>query len=317
MRVRPTLLVAVLAVGSISSGCGGASAGVTGGGAVPWVDRPAPRYTTPVPAPIPYPTGAPRCHQAQLEVHAGRGGVGLGNVLDVFVFTNTSGTPCSVRGFPTITGVTADGHRTRLPTKPAPAGTYFGTLVPADMAPGAHVYLDLATNDVSCIPRQRFAYRDLTFQLPHTGTLATRAHLGQPCNGWLMAPLGLPPRTTATNPPQPGSIDTLRVVLSVPHGVQAGRTLHYIVTLSNPTRTPVRLDPCPGYTESIWAPHLMRRPAFFLNCDTIHSIAPHHRVRYQMQLAIPASSAQVMAKLGWQLDTPDEPSAATALTIDR
>lgn len=142
-----------------------------------------------------------------------------------------------------------------------------------------------------------------------------------------MSPFGLPARTTATIPPRPGSVDTLRVSLQMPHSARAGGELRSIVTIRNPTRTPVRLAPCPSYSEAVLtmaAPGNRDRrnavrtrfseAAFFLNCDTIHAIAPGHRVRYEMRLAVPEAPSGA-AKFAWHLDTPTEPAAAAVLTI--
>jgi hypothetical protein len=82
----------------------------------------------------------------------------------------------------------------------------------------------------------------------------------------------------------------------------------------------VRLDPCPSYTEALYLPspptdpHLS--PALFLNCDTVHSIAPGQRVRYEMQLRLPAMPSG-LAKFGWHLNMPAEAGASAMLSITR
>jgi hypothetical protein len=94
-------------------------------------------------------------------------------------------------------------------------------------------------------------------------------------------------------------------------------TLGYLVTLSNPTETPVHLAPCPGYTEAIYAAassHSHRSASFFLNCNTVHAIAPGQRVRYHMRLALPALP-RGRAKVGWHLNTPGETAGATMIAI--
>ena len=42
----------------------------------------------------------PRCHTSQVTVREGRGGVGAGNVLAVYVLENTAATTCRLFGYP-------------------------------------------------------------------------------------------------------------------------------------------------------------------------------------------------------------------------
>jgi len=132
-----------------------------------------------------------------------------------------------------------------------------------------------------------------------------------------MTLLGLPQRTTATTRPSAGSAGTLRVTLSFPRTARAGGMLRYLVTLTNPTDTAVRLDPCPSYTEAVYLPSPPTDPlsrALFLNCDSMSSIAPGQHVRYQMRLPLPAM-ASGLAKFGWHLNVPGEPGAGTMLAV--
>jgi len=144
-----------------------------------------------------------------------------------------------------------------------------------------------------------------------------------------MSRFGLPQRTTATIPPGQGSLDALRVSLHLPPSARSGATLRYLVTLTNPTRTPVRLDPCPSYTQAIYAASIpskrhprkgvpsrqvARSAAFYLNCDAVHAISPGQQVTYQMRFAVPALP-RGLAKFGWHLNTPNEPGVGTVLTI--
>jgi hypothetical protein len=332
MQSRAWTISCVL-VGLLVAACGGAipDAGLAGGGVVQWVDRPAPSYEPPTPKPVPYTTIAPICRVDQLHATGAVVGAAAGNVDERFTFTNTSDSTCLLSGFATITALAPSGRRVLLHPRRSPGGTFFGPLVAADMAPGDHVYLDLGTQDVTCRLTHPLVYRSLTFGLPGGGRLPSHAHLGRFCGGWQMSRFGLPPRTTATIPPRPGSLDTLRVSMRVPSSARAGATLRYLVTLTNPTHTPVRLDPCPSYTEAVYTAfdpskryprkaipsrQRFRSASFFLNCDTIHAITPGQHVRYQMQLGIPATPPG-WAKFGWHLNTPSEPATATMLTIHR
>jgi hypothetical protein len=317
----PGSIVACALLASALAACGATQADGSSqrGGFVAWVDRPAPPYTTPQPTPLPYPTAAPACRVDQVRASGATAGVATGHVNERLTFTNISRTSCVLTGFPTVSALAPSGRRLRLRTvTPSPRGTFFGLLVPALISPGHHVYLDLATEDVTCRLGHPFVYRDLTFRLPNGRRLMTHTRLTRLCGGWQISRFGLPARTTATVPPSPGSLDALRVAIAVPPSARAGATLRYFVTITNPTDVAVRLEPCPGYTEWFYLPAKPidhhRGAAFFLNCDALDRIAPGEHVRYEMRLRLPAMPSGV-AKFGWHLNTPNEPGAGTALTI--
>ena len=320
-RLSSTVVVWLLA--TVPAACGAAAAGEapTHSGVVAWVDRPAPRYSPPPPTTVPYPTDAPACRVDQIRATGAAVGFATGNVDERFTFTNISRASCLLTGFPAISALAPDGRRVPLhPVRSSPNGTFFGLLVPAAMRPGRHVYLDLATEDVTCRLGGRPVYHELTFRLPDGGRLLTHTRLASFCGGWEMSRIGLPQRTTATTPPRAGSVGALHVALSLPRSARAGAALRYLVTLTNPTDTPVRLDPCPSYTEAFYLPSPPTDPhlsqALFLNCDTVRSIAPGQRVRYEMRLRLPAMPSG-LAKFGWHLNAPTEPGVGTTLTIAR
>ena len=243
-----------------------------------------------------------------MRVSGPHAGVGAGNVLDQFTLTNLGPGACLLRGYPIVTGDPAGGRRVRLPVRRAPAGTYFGQLMSADMLARGHVFLYLATEDVTCTPR-KITYRNLSFRFASGQTLHTRAHLSPVCGGWEMPRVGLPVRTAATMPPRPGSIDSLRVAITRPIRSRSGGLLSYVVTLTDPTRLPVELVPCPTYTELLNAYPLIERPAFRLNCDSVHRIAPGGRLRFRMRMTVPPHLRLLNAKFVWYLNTPAGPGA--------
>jgi hypothetical protein len=307
--------LAIVALSLLAGACDAWGGGSTHAGVVTWVDRPAPPYTAPQPAPVPYATAAPACRVNQIRTTGARVGFATGNVDERFTFTNISRSSCLLSGVPAISALAPNGQRLRLHTTPAPDGTFFGMLAPSVISPGRHVFLDLATEDVSCTLGRSFVYRDLTFRMPNGRRLITHTRLTRLCGGWRMSGFGLPLRTTAELPPKPGSIDTLRVIVSLPATARAGTTLRYLVTLTNPTDTSVRLDPCPSYTEAVAAsiPRLLH-PAFFLTCDAVGSIAPGGRVRYEMRLRLPTMPPG-RAKFNWHLNVPSEPGSSAILAI--
>lgn len=279
-----------------------------------WVNRPLPLYVTPEPRLIRYPTSARPCRAAQLRVSQGRGGVGLGNRLEELVFTNLGAKPCLLRGYPTISAEPPAGGRRLLRVRRG--GTYFGRLVPADLPPGGHVFLDFGTSNCGCRCEggKPVRYRNLVFTLPRGGSVhAERVSITVDCF-LSMSDFGLPPRYSQPRA-APGTAGTLHARLRPPAGVRAGTTLVYTVTLSNPTRTTVVLRPCPGYTEGLYVSGLVVRRSFALDCDSVHAIPAHGQVRYAMRLVVPRKAAPRTAKLGWNLNTPTGPSEGGVIRI--
>jgi Protein of unknown function (DUF4232) len=269
---------------------------------VPWVNRPLPLYTAPEAKLVAYPVSAPLCRAGQLRVGAGRTGVGLGNRLEELVFTNVGPRPCLLRGHPTITA----GGRTLHPQL---GGTYFGRLVPADLASGGHVFLDFATG-TACDNGQRMPLHDrgLVVTLPQGGRVrAPRLSITDIC-GLSMSDFGLPERYAEPR---------LRARVELPSVARAGTTLRYSVVLSNPTAAKVAMRPCRGYTESAFAAGVVVRRSFALDCDSVHAVPAHGSVRYAMELKLPGRSPAGLAKLGWSLDTPVGPYAGGVFRITR
>jgi hypothetical protein len=237
--------------------------------------------------------------------------VGLGNLLYRFAFTNTGPRPCLATGFPAVELRAAGGRRVRV--RRARGGTYFGTMVPADIAPGRAAELDLATEDVTCPPTGDRPARLVGFWIGG-GSIAGGGLLGG-CGHWEVSMLGRPERWASELPPRAGTPGALVVTWSLRPSfpVRAGRTLHYIVTLRNPTTAAVPLTPCPSYTETV-VPRRVFTATYYLNCAAVHVIAPGQRIRFRMQQRIPRGVSG-LAKLGWHLDTPVDAGVGAAVTI--
>ncbi len=134
--------------------------------------------------------------------------------------------------------------------------------------------------------------------------------------GLYLSSFGLPARYTPLAP-APGAPATATVRVQFPASVHPGAVLHYTITLSNPTKTPITLQPCPGYSEGIYASGLVIRRSFALNCDAVHAIGADEHVRYAMELAVPSRAAAGVAKFSWGLNDPNGPFAGRIIRISR
>ena len=126
------------------------------------------------------------------------------------------------------------------------------------------------------------------------------------------APQPHPPRRL------PGSVDTLVVRTSLANltHLRAGSTVHFVITLRNPTTLTVRLDPCPSYTETLYAQTGgPARRTYRLNCSSIHAIASRQSMRYAMRFRLPRGSSG-LTKLAWQLDSPRRPAAVAVVLVE-
>jgi hypothetical protein len=81
-----------------------------------------------------------------------------------------------------------------------------------------------------------------------------------------------------------------------------GATLHYTVTLSNPTAKAISLAACPAYTQSLYADGKAVDTTLRLNCGPAGAqIAANASVSFDMQAQVPAALAGGTLKLSWKL----------------
>ncbi|HEY5835334.1 DUF4232 domain-containing protein [Streptomyces sp.] len=108
----------------------------------------SPRATTPAPPATPSATpqppastartGSPRCTVTDLRMRLGRGDPGAGNIYYPLRFTNASGHPCVLNGFPGVSLLRGDGSVIGRPAdREGPRGT------PVRVDPGETVQADL------------------------------------------------------------------------------------------------------------------------------------------------------------------------------
>ena len=305
---RGSILVALAIV---LAGCG-SSERASSGGPVPWVSQPRPRYEIPPPKAVRYTTDAPPCRAADVRVSGGRNAAAAGNLLEELVFTNAGAKACLLRGYPTVTADTPSGRRVLHPRR----DTFFGKLVPADLPPGGHVFLDFGTSDCGCRCESidGVRYRHLVFTLPEGGAIdAGRITITNGC--YLdMSAFGLPERDEQ---PQatPGTAETLEAKARLPATARAGGTLRYVITLTNPNGVSVVFTPCPGYTQYIGNEGGGGQGSFALNCAAVKEIPPHGHIAYEMRLEVPSGLVSGPAKVAWRLNTTAGPSTAGVVRI--
>lgn len=331
--------IVIIAIAAMLTGCGTASqtfrtsspVAASGGATVPaptaaasagraglvsWVDQPATAPPPPL-APVPPPPAYPACRADQIKASAGRGGVGLGNVLSVVMLTNVSSSNCSLSGYPTsLTGVHADGSQHVL----SPGhGTQFDQQFawPANLRNGQSGQLGIGTWD-GCPAAQQgqqqahvqptTAYSGEVVGLPGGGTVRASASFDTVC-GVAVTTFGAPEPPPTLSGTYPG----LSAHANLPSRVVAGTVLDYTVTLTNNTDRPVALDPCPIYQESIYAgqPH---QHTYRLNCTAVHAIPADGSVTYAMQIPVPDTSTSA-AKFSWGISNSAGAYSGTVITI--
>lgn len=299
---------ALLAVGCVPAARPGHQAG-----AVPWVNRSAPAYVPPL---RPRPAAVyPPCRARQLAGRPGRGGPAAGTVHQEVRLTNRSDRSCTLSGGPTaVTGVRLAGGTTTLTRVARGDGFNLVGPGPANLRPGQSGWVTLSYGDgcPALTSGGKAGYRTLFIVLDGGRVrIEFPVALNLVC-GLVASRFGAPP------PPPPSSkspLNVLTATVAMPATLSAGATASYTVTLRNHSGAPVRLAPCPSYTEYLGVfsgpgklLYLARH--YYLNCAAIRRIPAHGSVTFAMRIPVPAGAGQ--AKLDWQLQGTD---VATAVIV--
>jgi Protein of unknown function (DUF4232) len=224
----------------------------------------------------------------------------MGNIKLPVMFTNRSATTCVLVGYPTLAGITAAGPVVALDVQ---HGSYFGDPGPAsNIAPNATavVFIGWCLGNQMEQPAQ--PYRQLRIGLPSGGAVDIAASgFGVGCDS--VTDFGVPALQQPPPPDPPAS--PLVAHIDAPPSMRPGKTLDYTVTITNPTDTAYLLQPCPAYTEFVgsgsqtWVATVDN---YYLNCDTVHEIAAHSSVAYEMRLAVPLDQPPTSSpKFGWYI----------------
>jgi hypothetical protein len=234
--------------------------------------------------------------------------------------TNRSGRSCTLSGGPkAVTGIDVTGRSTTLTTVALGDGFNLVGPGPANLRPGQSGWLTLSYGDgcQALTSGGKTSYRVLFIALSGGRVrIEFRVPLNLIC-GLEASQFGAP------QPPPPEStspLNVLTVTVAVPRELEAGTTASYSVTLRNRSGAPVRLSPCPSYTEFLGIFSGPGRPLYltrryYLNCAAAQRIAARGSITFAMRMPIPAGTGQ--AKLDWQLQGTDVAIAVVVMIHGR
>lgn len=322
---RVLLVVIVVASTLALDACGTAPLALSA--TVPWRPIPAsPTATTTTTTTTTTLAPAPPCRASQLRATKAFGGAATGNLATLVILTNT-GSTCRLGGYPTLIGISQVRGRVHLSAR---HGTFFGNLIPADLAKGRSGRLLLGTSD-GCDainqPNQAVVernmrentYAELVIVFPNgAGSLTASTYPFDVACGLDTSELGVYPPLPASELPTPGSPASLAATVNLPRIASSGQVLTYTVSLSNATHTAVDLHSCPDFTEGLYYPlPTGRRPirTYTLNCSRARPIRPGQTRVFAMKLWVPKVTTPTLVKFVWQLDTGLGPFAGRALQL--
>jgi hypothetical protein len=266
---------------------------------IAWAALPMPAPYVPTPLPTtPPPTGTPACTADQLAATSrGYSGVSQddGDVVEV---RNVSQQTCLLDG-----PVRAILYGTGAPPlHVSGSGSYFPTReVSFNMPPGESTQVWFhATSGCQSAPGTGVAAIPVTsasIAIPSGGSVAV-AGLNMPRACGITVDRFTQELPERTYPPSP--LQGAKIYLQSPATVRAGQTFDFVVTLANPTRKAITMTPCPGYDEFLSA-GTTTKGVYGLNCAGHTSLAPHERLRFQMQLQVGSDAASGPATLYWSV----------------
>jgi hypothetical protein len=152
-------------------------------------------------------------------------------------------------------------------------------------------------------------YHHLVVSLPGGGRTVVNTKLDLTCGGFAIDPLGV------RQPPLHAWYTPLMIRVSVPATVEAGTTLRYAVTLSNPTKSAIRIDPCPAYIETATGVGVHVLKTYALDCDRVREIPASRQVRYEMRLPIPTAAPSGVIVVAWFIDGPESTPSPAKLRV--
>jgi hypothetical protein len=269
------------------------------GAATPWLNQ-----HVRIPAVTAGRAGAAACEAKDISVRlARRGIVQDGYYAYVYGVRNVSGKTCFAASYPRITvGGKAVRH-----------GPDVLSVAAGDLRPGQTAMFALTQTTAAGCSAGR-SQNGVMKQVAEPARMPAGAHgtrligrvLVSNCTKNSVTALGLAPAE-----PKADALSRLSVRLRVPATATAGQTLKFEVVLTNPTRAPIRLSPCPGYEIGLSA---AGQDAYRLNCaDPV--IAAGQSRAFEMEYRLPAGTRPGLAKVGWLLLNPRRTGSGTVIKI--
>jgi len=267
---------------------------------VPWLNQPATEKAAAVQA---HAKGAFPCGARDLNIVAGGAGAWRGQATQEVRITNTGTEACHLIGFPSAQ---------LQPAGEAPQAVGASDTAPqlanerVDLAPGEQAVLLLGTpgSCAAAAKPQRNPSRRMQLALPGGGTkVLDGVYIDTLCGRATVLQFRLVETDSSAAARAAAPVSQLAGSLSVPDEATRGATLHYTVTLSNPTASPVSLASCPAYTQSLYANGKSAAGTLLLNCAAAGaSIPANSSVSFEMQAPVPADLTADSVKLSWKLE---------------
>ncbi|MCW2571659.1 MAG: hypothetical protein JWO88_1717 [Frankiales bacterium] len=282
---------------------------------VPWADLPAVQEAPPSPLPGPSPDASiPACRASELSARYGAIEGATGSTLQWIVLTDVGAGPCRLGGHLERLTALQGSVRREISLAQLPE---LGGLVPAVLDPhglaGELMFTWYGRCDEQGMPRQT-PYSDLVLTLlggdVPIGT--DMAGSGIPAGldlGCLPtgSPISVSPLGSA--PPEPRYAHDPRTDLTVtiesPASIAAGSVLHYSVRLTNSTSTPIPLDPCPSFLQTLGSAKTSNQ----LNCPAAHAVPARGDETFAMELPVPTSAKPGAAQFTWIFGYPSHAQA--------
>ncbi len=267
---------------------------------IPWIDSKA------TPLPTASTVADTPCQAADLKFTVGPAGAGHGEATQQILFTNISPNPCYFPGPPAAAVFPADGTKQQVTSSDSTAHTI-------DLAPGQTGYVVVGTPP-TC---ENVGHPDVATNMDLTLATGEVVHVN---DVWINVECGPPDTvlfdTQGAPSPVPVAQSVLKARLDVLGPVQAGYTLTYSVTLTNPSSDAVQLSPCPAYTQYLaTAQPGQVQQTLLLNCANVGSLEPGGEATFEMKIQVPSQFSTGPAKLSWKLEVPDGTFAGTGVTI--
>lgn len=245
------------------------------------------------------------CATSDLQINTGASGAYRGFATQEIRLTKLGAGACRLDGAPTVELVLPGGQRRQAVEVAEQVQRRI------DLRAGREAVLLIGTPgscDAAIAPTRRVSTQ-LRVSLPGGGEAPLRdAYVDTLC-GAARVVMFEPVVREAAHPWSALSASIARAGSATP-----GRTLDYVVTLTNHSTSPVSLAACPAYTQSLHTEAKTVQSSYRLACQGAGGeLAAGASVSFAMQAAVPVEMAGAGVKLSWALQ--DGPLAGTIVKL--